>query len=76
MIERDGSQHGEALDYDARRDATLAAAGYRTLRFWNNDVSRNIEGVLAAIRIALDERLLSPSQASHGPLPLPPGEGP
>ena len=44
VIELDGSQHGAATEYDARRDASLAEAGYRTLRFWNNDVTGNPDG--------------------------------
>ena len=33
IVELDGAQHGDAADYDTRRDASLAEAGYRTLRF-------------------------------------------
>jgi very-short-patch-repair endonuclease len=75
IVELDGSQHGEAIDYDRRRDAERATLGYRTLRFWNNDVSGNLDGVLDAIRCACLERLPSPSRAARGPLPLPKGEG-
>jgi len=74
-IEADGSQHGENGDYDLRRDAYLRSEGYRVIRFWNNDVTGNLNGVLEAIRIALLERVPSPSRAAHGPLPLPLGEG-
>jgi len=66
-------QHGENEEYDLRRDAMLKAEGYRVLRFWNNDVTGNIYGVLEAIRTACLERVPSPSQAfglgpalSHG----------
>ena len=75
VVELDGSQHGEAIDYDGKRDADLARLGYRTLRIWNNDVNGNLDGVLEAIRSACGERMPSPSHASHGPLPLPAGEG-
>jgi very-short-patch-repair endonuclease len=75
IVELDGSQHSEAVDYDAHRDAELTRLGYRTLRFWNNDVSGNLDGVLETIRRACVERLPSPSRASRGPLPLPSGEG-
>jgi len=74
IVEADGGQHAEATEYDDRRSAAFAAEGYRTLRFWNNDVLENIEGVLTAIRDALP----SPSHpaAPGGPLPLPgTGEG-
>jgi very-short-patch-repair endonuclease len=45
IIEVDGGQHAESL-YDERRDADLAAFGYRVVRVWNNDVLGNLEGVL------------------------------
>jgi hypothetical protein len=38
---------------DAQRDAYMKGSGYRVLRFWNNDVMQNIEGVLEAIADAL-----------------------
>jgi very-short-patch-repair endonuclease len=48
VIELDGSQHAGA-SYDEKRGARLAANGYRVLRFWNNDVFENMDGVLEAI---------------------------
>lgn len=59
VIEIDGGQHGEAQDYDARRTAFIEAQGYRVIRFWNNDVLENIEGVIAVILESLSP---SPSQ--------------
>jgi very-short-patch-repair endonuclease len=53
VIELDGSQHIEGADDDDRRDDELAAYGYRVIRFWNNDVLSNTEGVLLAILDAL-----------------------
>lgn len=50
VIELDGGQHSENSDYDAHRDACLIANGFTVLRFWNNDVIENIEGVLEVIR--------------------------
>ena len=38
---------------DAVRDRQLSEAGYRVLRFWNNDVLGNINGVLEMIQTAL-----------------------
>src|SRR4029077_2328312 len=52
IIEVDGGQHAENAR-DATRDAHLAAEGYRVLRFWNNDVLTNREGVLLTILDAL-----------------------
>ncbi len=48
VIEIDGGQHAEDIS-DSKRTAYLNAQGYRVLRFWNNDVFNNIEGVLDAI---------------------------
>jgi very-short-patch-repair endonuclease len=53
IIEVDGGQHAEMLDADARRTAFLEAEGYRVLRFWNNDVLGNIDGVLEVIQRAI-----------------------
>src|SRR5215471_10616144 len=54
IIEVDGGQH--ATDpRDAARDIWLSDRGYRVLRFWNNDVLANTEGVLEAIATALSE---------------------
>jgi very-short-patch-repair endonuclease len=53
IIELDGSQHLDSED-DKRRDAYLVKEGYRVLRFWNNEVNANIEGVLTAILSALE----------------------
>jgi len=48
IVEVDGGQHAES-EKDERRDAFLASQGWRVLRFWNNDVLANTEGVLASI---------------------------
>lgn len=53
VIEVDGSQHAVDTERDAARTAWLESQGFRVLRFWNNDVLRNIDGVAAVIREAL-----------------------
>ncbi len=55
VVELDGGQHGEAAHArrDAKRDAQLAALGFRVLRFWNSGVDENIAGVLTRINDAL-----------------------
>jgi len=55
VIELDGGQHGDVLHAasDAKRDAYMQQAGYRVLRFWNNDVMQNTQGILEAIAEAL-----------------------
>ena len=55
IIELDGSQHLEQEEYDAERTIFLEAKGYRILRFWNNQVMNDIEGVLRMIDLALEE---------------------
>ena len=50
--ETDGGQHNEAAA-EAIRDRRLAEDGYRVLRFWNNDVLGNLEGVLVTIQAEL-----------------------
>jgi very-short-patch-repair endonuclease len=52
VIEVDGGQHAESVE-DAVRDRYLIAEGYRVLRFWNNDVLGNLEGVLLTIQTEL-----------------------
>ena len=48
IVELDGGQHGEeeAAEYDERRTAHLAAAGFQVLRFWNNEVLNETEAVM------------------------------
>jgi very-short-patch-repair endonuclease len=55
IIELDGGQHAESAVRDGERDATLAQSGFTVLRFWNNEVLENPEGVLEAIREACSE---------------------
>nr|WP_279236596.1 endonuclease domain-containing protein [Dyella sp. RRB7] len=62
IVELDGGQHGDQQVYDERRTCELQAMGYRVLRFWNNDVLTNIDGVLEVLLEAL---------AGPGPSPQP-----
>jgi very-short-patch-repair endonuclease len=67
IVEADGGQHALPGDHD-RRDAFLVRKGWRVLRFWNNDILRNREGVFLRIVEAL----------AQSPHPNPPplvGEG-
>jgi very-short-patch-repair endonuclease len=67
VVELDGGQHAEQVVYDARRTAFLQAQGYRVLRFWDNDVLKDIESVLEVVWEAL-------ASAAPHPNPLPGGE--
>jgi len=49
IIEADGGQHAEDAAYDAQRTRFLESEGYKVLRFWNNQILENIEGVIATI---------------------------
>ncbi len=51
IVEADGGQH--SIESDARREAYLTAQGFRILRFWNNDILNNAEGVTLSILDAL-----------------------
>ena len=53
IIELDGSQHLEQEDYDKERTRFLESKGYRVLRFWNNDVTKDMDAVLNTIWDAL-----------------------
>jgi very-short-patch-repair endonuclease len=50
VIEVDGGQHAMRASLDQERSKVLEANGYRALRFWNNDVLTNIDGVLEEIQ--------------------------
>jgi very-short-patch-repair endonuclease len=69
IVEADGSQHAESLP-DTIRDAYLESQGWKVLRFWNNEVVQNREGVLETIYAHANR----PSSGPSGHL-LPEGEG-
>ena len=69
VIELDGREHLERKSYDDERDRTLAAQGFRVLRFWDNDVFHDTEAVLDAILRSLESPLPHPN------LPPQAGEG-
>jgi 2-isopropylmalate synthase len=52
VVELDGGQHAESAS-DVSRDSFLTANGWRVLRFWNNEVTRNREGVWESIQHAV-----------------------
>jgi very-short-patch-repair endonuclease len=49
VIELDGGQHQDQIEYDEQRTAFLQKNGWRVLRFWNNEVISNLNGVLSTI---------------------------
>jgi len=50
IIELDGGQHATDRESDTEREAWLRSEGFQIIRFWNNDVFENLEGVLEVIR--------------------------
>jgi len=65
IVELDGSQHVDATTYDSKRSRFLEQAGFVVLRFWNNEVFQNMEGVLEVIlRTTRDRATPSPSRPS------------
>ena len=64
-IELDGGQHSEN-PADAVRTKVIEAHGYRVIRFWNNEVLQNLDGVLAAITTEIEIARNSFSQAGEG----------
>jgi BirA family biotin operon repressor/biotin-[acetyl-CoA-carboxylase] ligase len=49
VVELDGGQHALTPEADAERTCIIELHGYRVIRFWNNDVMENVEGVLEVI---------------------------
>ena len=65
IIEVDGGQHADARAYDSRRDDFMRGQGYRILRFWNNEVLGNMDGVWQMIVSEIND------QAACGGTPHP-----
>ena len=56
IIEVDGGQHDLNSRRDSERTQLLEEIGYLVLRFWNNDVMRNLDGVLEVILDTLEQK--------------------
>ncbi|MES2884800.1 MAG: type ISP restriction/modification enzyme [Pseudomonadota bacterium] len=71
-IELDGGQHNDdaVAELDAARTAWLEAQGIRVLRFWNDEVLRNVEGVAQRVVEVIAELVAAPP-----PRPSPAGGG-
>ncbi len=50
VVEVDGGQHALEREKDVEREGYLIRNGFKVLRFWNNEVLQNIDGVLEVIR--------------------------
>src|SRR5215510_2346317 len=60
IVELDGSQHAVRTLQDEERTKTLEAMGYLVLRFWNNELMSNLDGVLEEILNTLNQQPLDP----------------
>jgi len=65
VIELDGIQHVEQEQYDLERTKFLTAQGYKVIRFWNDEVLKNIDNVLEAIYVEIEH--LSPPHFGSSP---------
>jgi len=64
VIEVDGGQHNEAVD--AVRTGVIQDEGYRVIRFWNDEVLGNRDGVWKVIDGALPDRHPTPAPPHQG----------
>jgi very-short-patch-repair endonuclease len=70
VVEADGGQHSPAMDH--KRTEYLNQMGWTVLRFWNNDILQNTDGVLSIILAACEQQ----RREKPSPCPLPhAGEG-
>jgi len=75
IIELDGGQHATNEEADAKRTAVLESCGYLVLRYWSNDVMKNLDGVLEDIVATLPPMPGGPpTPSAPHPGPLPSGE--
>ncbi len=49
IVELDGHQHADTKEADLRRTTVLESKGYRLIRFWNDDVYDNLDGVMMEV---------------------------
>lgn len=57
ILELDGSQHLEQVEYDSERTKYFETMGYKVIRFWNNDVTKSIDSVLTVILNMVNEEI-------------------
>ncbi|MFA9201024.1 MAG: endonuclease domain-containing protein [Cypionkella sp.] len=67
VVELDGDTHAEVSAYDLARTRFLEAEGYRVVRYWNNEVMANLDGVLAHLANVIAQLRDSPPLPTHSP---------
>lgn len=65
IVEVDGGQHDLSSSFETERTEFLEKEGYRVLRFWNNDVLANLDGVYDVIVAALGEAVTPTQTLPH-----------
>jgi very-short-patch-repair endonuclease len=75
IVEVDGGQHDKRRAADGRRTEILESVGYLVLRFWNNDVLTNIDGVLEFIALTMNREALEPPHPARKGAPTSPQRG-
>ena len=65
IIEVDGGQHAVQKLYDDQRTVWLESQGYQVLRFWNNEVMENLDGVVETILANLSDQSSSTLTTSN-----------
>jgi very-short-patch-repair endonuclease len=71
IVEADGGQHADQTAYDTQRDQWLISQKFKVLRYWNNDIAQNLDGVLEQILAACLSRAAPALQSPPSPQPLP-----
>lgn len=74
VVEVDGGQHNDSAvqEYDKNRTAWLESQGFRVVRYWNHDVIEDVDAVVEAIWLVMEELSRgqhpspSPSQSRGG----------
>ncbi len=56
IVEIDGGQHATQATYDQKRSRYLRNEGYKVVRYWNNEVLGNLDGVLTTLTLTLSLR--------------------
>ena len=74
VVEIDGAVHADQAEYDADRTAAFNELGIVVLRFWNSEVTGNLEGVLERIVETCQVRVTL-GQEPNPPAPFPKREG-
>ena len=72
VVEIDGGQHAPSMPEEIERTRFLEREGYCVLRFWNNEVLTNLEGVYEVIEAALSKPSPSMGEGREGVSPAPP----